>query len=128
MKNFYIGADVSKKTLDLVLYDADKEKMRASHIKITNDKKGVDELIKWMKEHKIVKSKAIVCMEYTGKYSFCFAELLETKKMDFVLVPALKIKRVLCRCTGQKRQDRCRKDRCLCIPLPRRISAVKPER
>ena len=92
MKNFHIGADVSKKTLDLVLYNADKEKMRASYIKITNDKKGVDELIKWMKEHRIVKSKAIVCMEYTGKYSFCFAELLETKKIDFVLVPALKIK------------------------------------
>ena len=106
MKNFYIGADVSKKTLDLVLYDADKEKMRASHIKITNDKKGVDELIKWMKEHKIVKSKAIVCMEYTGKYSFCFAELLETKKIDFVLVPALKIKGSFAGARGKSDNER----------------------
>ncbi len=92
MKNFYIGADVSKKTLDCVLYDADKEKMRASYIKIANDKNGADELIKWMKEHKIVKKQAIVCMEYTGKYSFDFAELLEKKRVDFVMVPALKIK------------------------------------
>ena len=92
MKNFYIGADVSKKTIDCVLHDTDNGKMRASHIKINNDKNGLDELAKWMKEHNIVKSQAIVCMEYTGKYSFDFAELLEKKKIDFVLVPALKIK------------------------------------
>lgn len=92
MKDFFIGADVSKKTLDCVLYDADKQKMRASYIKIDNDKSGLEALAKWMKEHKIVKSRAIVCMEYTGKYSFDFAELLEKKKLDFVLVPAMRIK------------------------------------
>ena len=92
MKNFFIGADVSKKTLDCVLYDTDNEKMRASHIKIYNSKEGLNELIKWMKGLGIVKSQAVVCMEYTGKYSFDFAELLERKKIDFVLVPALKIK------------------------------------
>lgn len=92
MKNFFIGADVSKKTLDCVLYDADRGKMQSSHVKITNDKNGVEDLIKWMKEHRIVKKQSIVCMEYTGKYSFDFAELLEKKKIDFVLVPALKIK------------------------------------
>ena len=92
MKNFFIGADVSKKTLDCVLYNADREQMRASHIKITNDEIGLDDLVKWMKENKIVKRQAIVCMEYTGKYSFDFAELLEKKKFDFVLVPATKIK------------------------------------
>ena len=80
MKNFFIGADVSKKTLDCVLYNADREQMRASHIKITNDEIGLDDLVKWMKENKIVKRQAIVCMEYTGKYSFDFAELLEKKK------------------------------------------------
>ena len=93
MKDFFIGADVSKKTLDCVLYDADKQKMRASYVKITNDRSGAENLAKWMKEHKIVKGRAIVCMEYTGKYSFDFAKLLEKKKIDFVLVPPMKIKR-----------------------------------
>lgn len=92
MKNFIIGADVSKKTLDCVLFDTNNEKMRASYIKINNNKNGLEELVKWMKEHKIVKSQAVVCMEYTGRYSFDFAELLGRKKIDFVLIPALKIK------------------------------------
>lgn len=92
MKNFFIGADVSKKTLDCVLYDAEKDKMRTSYLKISNDKLGCDELCKWMKRNGIVKKDAIVCMEHTGSYAFDFAELLEKKKIDFVLVPALKIK------------------------------------
>lgn len=92
MKNFIIGADVSKKTLDCVLFDTNNEKMRASYIKINNNKNGLEELVKWMKEHKIVKSQAVVCMEYTGRYSVDFAELLGRKKIDFVLIPALKIK------------------------------------
>lgn len=92
MKKFYIGADVSKKTIDCVFYDANMEKMKSSYIKISNDKDGRDALIKWIKEHKIVKKDAIVCMEYTGKYSYDFAQLLDKKDMDFVLIPALKIK------------------------------------
>ena len=92
MKNFIIGADVSKKTLDCVLFDTNNEKMRASYIKINNNKNGLEDLVRWMKVHKIVKTQAIVCMEYTGKYSFDFAELLGRKKIDFVLIPALKIK------------------------------------
>lgn len=92
MKNFIIGADVSKKTLDCVLYDTNNEKMHTSYIKISNNKNGLDNLVRWMKEHKIVKKQAIVCMEYTGKYSFDFAELLWKEKIDFVLIPALKIK------------------------------------
>ncbi len=66
--------------------------MRTSYLKISNDKLGCDELCKWMKRNGIVKKDAIVCMEHTGSYAFDFAELLEKKKIDFVLVPALKIK------------------------------------
>lgn len=45
MKNIIIGADVSKRTLDCVLHNADKQKMLgANHLKITNDKDGRDEL------------------------------------------------------------------------------------
>ncbi len=66
--DFIIGADVSKKTLDCVLFDTNNEKMRASYIKINNNKNGLEELVKWMKEHKIVKSQAVVCMEYTGRF------------------------------------------------------------
>lgn len=92
MKKFHIGADVSKKTIDCVLYDADMEKMRSSYIKISNDKDGLDCLMQWMKEHKIVRKGALVCMEFTGKYSYDFAQLLDKKGVDFAMIPAMKIK------------------------------------
>lgn len=92
MKKYFIGADVSKKTLDCVLYDDNSLKMKESHIKITNDREGRDWLVEWMKGLGVTVKDAIVCMEYTGIYSYGFAELLAKKKIDFTMIPPLKIK------------------------------------
>jgi len=91
MKKYFIGADVSKETLDCVLYDDNSLKMKESHIKITNDREGRDGLVKWMKGLWVTVKDAIVCMEYTGIYSYSFGELL-AKKIDFTMIPAMKIK------------------------------------
>lgn len=67
MKNIIIGADVSKRTIDCVLHDADKKKMfGVNHLKITNDRQGADELMKWLKQKKINKKDVFFCMEHTG--------------------------------------------------------------
>lgn len=93
MKKFYIGADVSIKTLDCVLYDANTEKMtNSNHIKITNDFEGSGMLLKWIKDFGISKGDVIVCMEHTGRYSYDFAESLSSRKLDFCMIPATKIK------------------------------------
>lgn len=84
---------MSKKTLDCVLYDADMEKMKTTnYVKICNDKDGCRQLLEWLKSLGVAKKDVIVCMEYTGEYSFQFAEILDEKKVDFTLINALKVK------------------------------------
>lgn len=93
MEKFFIGVDVSKKTLDCVLYNEEMSKMKNSnHLKTTNDKEGCEEILKWMKHLKATKKSAIVCMEYTGRYSYSFAENLALSGIKFCLIPAMKIK------------------------------------
>lgn len=93
MKNFFIGVDVSKKTLDCVIYDASTSKMRTeNYVKISNDAAGCKQFGEWLKQKEISKKDVIVCMEFTGSYSYNFAELLQKKKIDFCLVPAMRIK------------------------------------
>ena len=93
MEKFFIGVDVSKKTLDCVLYNEEMSKMKSNnHLKTTNDKEGCEEILKWMKHLKVSKKATIVCMEYTGRYSYCFAENLALLGIKFCLIPAMKIK------------------------------------
>lgn len=102
MKKFFVGADVSKKTLDCVLYDANVEKMKTTnYLKINNDKSGCEQLVNWIKQLGIAKKDVIVCMEYTGDYSFRFAEFLDWKKVDFTMIQALKIKRAFAGSRGK---------------------------
>lgn len=93
MKNIIIGADVSKRTIDCVLHDADKKKMLGvNHLKITNDRQGADELMRWLKQKKINKKDVFFCMEHTGDYSYGFAELLAEKSVSFCQIHPMKIK------------------------------------
>lgn len=102
MKNIIIGADVSKRTLDCVLYDADKQKMLGiNHLKITNDQQGCDELMKWIKQKQICKKEVLFCMEYTGDYSYGFAELLADKSVSFCQIQPMKIKRATATLRGK---------------------------
>jgi len=93
MENFFIGVDVSKKTLDCVLYDVEMSKMKGEyHLKTTNDKDGCAEILKWMRQVKATKKTSIFCMEHTGRYSYTFAENLAEKRLQFCMVPAIRIK------------------------------------
>lgn len=102
MKNIIIGADVSKRTLDCVLHDADKQKMLGiNHLKIANDKQGCDELIKWLKQKKINKKDVLFCMEHTGDYSYGFAKLLAEKGVCFCQIHPMEIKRATATLRGK---------------------------
>jgi transposase len=93
MEKFFIGVDVSKKTLDCVLYDGDLSKMKGNyHLKTTNDEDGCNKILKWMRQVKVSKKTSIFYMEYTGRYSYTFAENLAGKGLLFCMVPAIKIK------------------------------------
>jgi len=83
---YFIGIDVSKKTLDVYAYE------QTQHIKIENGSKGFKALEKWFKEHNIDVSKAVVTFEFTGGYEFKLMQYLESKSIDYCRLPGLEIK------------------------------------
>jgi len=94
MKKFsnYIGIDVSKRTLDVVLYNTDLGK-KSPHLNISNAKEGFIEIINWLKQQDVKLSKAFFCMEFTGIYSDDIASFLSKKNLSYTRVSPLHMKR-----------------------------------
>lgn len=84
-----IGADLSKKSIDLVCH------LQNTHFQIDNSIGGFKDLIKWMRQQKINPSKTMIVMEHTGLYSYCFEQFLHQHQIAFCKVNALAIKRSL---------------------------------
>jgi transposase len=84
-----IGADLSKKTIDLFSHDCH------SHLTIENNAAGFKQMIKWMTSQSILTSEVIIVMEHTGLYSFHFEGFLHQQAIAFSKVPALQIKKSL---------------------------------
>ncbi len=82
-----IGADLSKKSIDLVCH------LLQSHVKIENSVLGFKQLMKWLQHQKINPAELLIVMEHTGLYSYCFEDFLQAKKIAFTKVNALIIKR-----------------------------------
>lgn len=92
MKNFQeaAGVDISKSTIDVFLHCAE------IHQQFSNDKKGFNDLVKWVKKNSSPDIKDVLfCFEHTGVYSVPLSCFLTEKKLGFSMVPALEIKRSL---------------------------------
>ena len=63
---YFIGVDVSKNTLDLVVR---KERKCLFHLQVENSKAGINDFRKKCKQAKVILKEALVCMEHTGIYS-----------------------------------------------------------
>lgn len=84
-----IGADLSKKTIDLFCH------LLNIHIQIFNSIAGFKDLLRWLQQHKVNPSELMIVMEHTGLYSFCFEKFLHQHPIAFCKVNALAIKRSL---------------------------------
>ena len=82
-----IGADLSKKSIDLVCH------LLQTHILIQNTAQGFEDLMQWVRQHKINLSKTMIVMEHTGLYSYCFERFLHQHQIAFCKINALVIKR-----------------------------------
>lgn len=82
-----IGADLSKKTIDLFCYQLN------THLQIENASPGFTMLVKWMRDQKINGSNTMIVMEHTGLYSFLFENFLHQRHIPFCKVSALAIKK-----------------------------------
>ena len=82
-----IGADLSKKSIDLVCH------LLNTHIQIENSITGFKDLQQWFRQQKINASETMIVMEHTGLYSYCFEKFLHQHQLAFCKVNALAIKR-----------------------------------
>src|SRR5215204_2886335 len=82
-----IGADLSKKSIDLVCH------LQSTHIQVENTVTGFKDLMRWLRQQKISPSEAMIVMEHTGLYSYCFEKFLHQHQIAFCKVNALAIKR-----------------------------------
>jgi transposase len=89
---WFIGIDISKKTLDVSCYDNQGFK-NSNHIKVTNNEKGFIEIIKWLKNKCTTLDELLVCMEHTGIYGIDLAAFLSQKAIAYSMIPPLHLKR-----------------------------------
>lgn len=61
-KDYYVGIDISKATLDCWLRPSGK------HLPCGNDRSGFDRLLRWLKAEGCTRNNTIICMENTGIY------------------------------------------------------------
>lgn len=95
-KKWFIGIDISKKTMDVVVYDPTKKHSEGeNHKQLSNTSEGHKELLQWMKEKKISKGQTVVGMENTGIYSFDLCLFLESRSIDYCAFNPLNLKRSL---------------------------------
>lgn len=87
-KKFIIGADISKRTIDIHCFG------KPAGLTISNNLKGFKELLKWIKKYVSRDFEYVMLvMEYTGIYTYNFENFLHDRQIDYVKRPALDIKR-----------------------------------
>ena len=84
-----VGADISKKSIDLFSYELN------SHLKIDNDVIGFKNFLVWLSKSALSIKKLMIVLEHTGYYSYHFENFLHEHHIGFSKVPALMIKKSL---------------------------------
>ncbi len=82
-----IGADISKKTIDVFCHSTQR------HLCFENHLNGFKAFSLWLKEGKINLSDSAIVMEHTGLYSLLFENFLHHNNIAFVKVAAIEIQR-----------------------------------
>jgi transposase len=82
-----IGADLSKKTIDLFCH------LSGAYMRIDNNPSGFRKLTKWLQQQQIDCADLLIVMEHTGLYSFCLEKFLHHHQIRFTKISALAIKR-----------------------------------
>lgn len=92
-KKWFIGIDISKKTLDVVLYSSTtKHSEKTNYRKVPNNEDGYHEIISWCGHQGISPSGLLVGMENTGVYGFDLRLFLESKKIAYCAFMPLVLK------------------------------------
>lgn len=88
---WFVGIDISKKTLDTTLY-GDVEKKNAKHIRIKNEAPHFNKIIKWLNKIGVDEKQTLFCMEHTGVYGIDISVFMEKCKFSYSMVAPYHIK------------------------------------
>ena len=91
-KNWFIGIDVSKKTLDASIFVAGEVINRFPHIQVRNEKQGFKELLRWVKTQGVNTKDTLFGLEFTGYYSDALELFLTGKKLCYAMLPTTVVK------------------------------------
>ncbi|WP_280527449.1 IS110 family transposase [Flavobacterium macrobrachii] len=94
MKNylFYVGIDISKSKLDVVILQKDTS-LVSNHFIVENNVKGIKVILKNLIKQKIDLTTVLFCCENTGVYTSVLSSCLSENNLDYWVVPAIEIKR-----------------------------------
>lgn len=87
--NWFIGIDVSKKTLDITVL---KDQSKILFKQIDNNEKQINSFLKELKRQNIIMSESLFCMEHTGVYCTPFLEVSEKQLLNLWIESATRIK------------------------------------
>ena len=91
-KNWFIGIDVSKKTLDASIFVAGEVINRFPHTQVRNDKQGFKDLLRWAKEQGVKTKDTLFGLEFTGYYSDALEQFLTKKQICYTMLPTTVVK------------------------------------
>ena len=86
--------DISKKTLDVVIYVPTKKHAdETNYERFLNKEEGYKSLLCWLKKKNMAKKRLVISMENTGIYSFDLCLFLEAASIDYCSFNPLHLKR-----------------------------------
>ena len=91
-KNWFIGIDVSKKTLDASIFVAGEVINKFPHVQVRNDKQGFKDLFRWAKEQGVKTKDTLFGLEFTGYYSDALEQFLTKKQISYTMLPTTVVK------------------------------------
>ena len=75
----YVGIDVSKETLDVMLWHLDEGPPEKTACQTSNDAPGHQRLVQWLNEQGAPIETTVLCLEHTGRYDDALLEHLTLK-------------------------------------------------
>lgn len=91
-KKWFVGIDVSKKTLDCAILRLGSKEREAVCFQVENDDSGFQTLCTRLRSRKISKNQLVMVMENTGMYCFELCCFLESSAIDYCVFNALNVK------------------------------------
>ncbi|KAA6441438.1 IS110 family transposase, partial [Dyadobacter flavalbus] len=93
-KEWFIGVDVSKATLDLAFCHVNNPNQFV-YCHFENGTSGFKKMLTWLKKQGITTQNSFFCMEHTGHYTLALCCFLQDENLLFTLVSPLHLKKTL---------------------------------